>query len=164
MPIRLTDQPARLPALRRGAAPTLAPRRAARAKGFTLIELLVVLAILGLLVGLVGPRVMSALGSSKTKTAHIQIEQFSGSLDMFRLEAGRYPTTSEGLQALVEKPSDVQNWNGPYLKKAQVPKDPWGYDYQYKSPGDHGAYDIWSLGADNREGGEGENQDVTSWE
>jgi general secretion pathway protein G len=155
MPIRLTDQPARLPALRRGAA---------RTKGFTLIELLVVLAILGLLVGLVGPRVMSALGSSKTKTAHIQIEQFSGSLDMFRLEAGRYPTTSEGLQALVEKPSDVQNWNGPYLKKAQVPKDPWGYDYQYKSPGDHGAYDIWSLGADNREGGEGENQDVTSWE
>jgi general secretion pathway protein G len=132
--------------------------------GFTLIELLVVLAILGLLVGLIGPRVMSALSSSKTKTAHIQVEQFSGALDMFRLDVGRYPTTEEGLQALVAKPADVQNWNGPYLKKAKVPKDPWGFDYHYRCPGEHGPYDLWSLGADNREGGTGEDQDVVSWE
>jgi general secretion pathway protein G len=140
------------------------PRPLRRRRGFTLIELLVVLAILGLLVGLVGPRVMSALGSSKTKTARIQVEQFGGALDMFRLEAGRYPTTDEGLQALVEKPSDVQNWNGPYLKKSNVPKDPWGFDYHYRSPGEHGAYDIWTLGADNREGGDGEDQDIASWQ
>jgi general secretion pathway protein G len=143
---------------------TVGRMRPVLTRGFTLIELWVVLAILGLLVGLVGPRVMSALGSSKTKTTRIQVEQFGGSLDMFRLEAGRYPTTEEGLQALVEKPSDVQDWNGPYLKKSKVPKDPWGFDYHYRSPGEHGAYDIWSLGADNREGGDGENQDITSWE
>ena len=135
-----------------------------RARGFTLVELLVVLAILGLLVGLVGPQVMKTLGTSKTKTARIQIESLAGSLDMYRLDVGRYPATEEGLQALVEKPGDAGNWNGPYLKKDQVPKDPWGFDYQYRSPGEHGAFDIWTLGADNREGGEGEDQDVKGWE
>jgi len=142
----------------------LRPRPLALSRGFTLIELLVVLAILGLLVGLIGPRVMSALSSSKTKTAHIQVEQFSGALDMFRLDVGRYPTTEQGLQALVEKPGDAQSWNGPYLKKAKVPKDPWGFDYHYRCPGEHGPYDLWSLGADNRDGGTGEDQDVVSWE
>ncbi len=132
--------------------------------GFTLVELLVVLAILGLLVGLVGPQVMKALGSSKTKTARIQIENLAGTLDIYRLDVGRYPTTSEGLQALVEKPSGVDNWNGPYLKKSKVPEDPWGYPYHYRSPGEHGPFDLWSLGADNREGGEGEDQDILSWE
>lgn len=142
----------------------LAPRPAGLSPGFTLIELLVVLAILGLLVGLVGPRVMSALGSSKTKTARIQIENLAGAMDMYRLEVGRYPTGSEGLDALVKQPGGAKNWNGPYLKKSEVPKDPWGFDYQFRAPGEHGAFDIWSLGADNREGGQGEDQDIRGWE
>lgn len=141
-----------------------AMRSRSRRRGFTLVELLVVLAILGLLVGLVGPQVMKALGGSKTKTARIQIEDLSATLDIYRLELGRYPTTNDGLQALVENTAGAANWNGPYLKKNQVPKDPWGNDYQYRSPGEHGSFDIWSLGADNREGGEGENQDILGWE
>jgi general secretion pathway protein G len=107
---------------------------------------------------------MKTLGTSKTKTARIQIEELGGALDIYRLEVGRYPTTDEGLQALVEQPGEAKNWNGPYLKKSQVPKDPWGFDYQYRSPGEHGSFDVWSLGADNREGGEGEDQDVYGWE
>jgi general secretion pathway protein G len=132
--------------------------------GFTLVELLVVLAILGLLAGLVGPQVMKFLGSSKTKTAGLQIADLSATLDLYRLEVGRYPSDDEGLKALVENPGDVPNWNGPYLKKSDVPKDPWGNDYLYRFPGEHGTFDIWSLGADGREGGEGENADVVSWE
>ncbi len=134
-----------------------------RARGFTLIELLVVLVILGLLAGLVGPQVMKYLGGANTKTAKLQIEQFGSALDGFRLEIGRYPTSAEGLAALIVQPSGVSRWNGPYLKKSVVPKDPWGNDYQYRAPGQHGAYDLYSLGADNAEGGEGENQDVVSW-
>jgi general secretion pathway protein G len=133
-------------------------------QGFTLVELLVVLAILGLLAGLVGPQVMKFLGSSKTKTAALQIEDLSATLDLYRLEVGRYPSTSEGLEALVSDPGNAPNWNGPYLKKSEVPKDPWGNDYQYRSPGDNGPYDIWSLGADGEEGGEGEDRDVQSWD
>jgi general secretion pathway protein G len=139
-------------------------RKRAVNQGFTLVELLVVLAILALLAGLVGPQVMKFLGSSKTKTAKLQIEEFSGALDLYRLEVGRYPSTNEGLDALVQKPSDAPNWNGPYLKKTQVPKDPWGFEYRYRSPGEHGAFDIYSLGSDNAEGGDGENQDVGSWD
>ncbi|AGA88923.1 general secretion pathway protein G [Thioflavicoccus mobilis 8321] len=132
--------------------------------GFTLVELLVVLAILGLLAGLVGPQVMKFLGSSKTKTAHLQIADLAATLDLYRLEIGRYPTTEEGLEALVENPGSNSNWNGPYLKKAKVPTDPWGNDYLYRFPGEHGTFDIWSLGADGREGGDGEDADITSWE
>ncbi len=133
------------------------------ARGFTLIELLVVLVILGLLAGLVGPQVLRYLGGAKTDSAKLQIEQFGGGLDLFHLEVGRYPTTDEGLEALVQAPPGTDGWNGPYLKKKQVPKDPWGHEYHYKSPGDHGPYDLYSLGSDNAEGGEGDSQDVVSW-
>lgn len=132
--------------------------------GFTLIELLVVLVILGLLAGLVGPQVMKHLGSSKTKTAKLQIEEFGAALDMFRLEQNRYPTTEEGLAALVEQPLGLEDWNGPYLRKRVVPKDPWGRPYRYRAPGESGDYDLYSLGADGTEGGERENADVVSWE
>ena len=135
-----------------------------RARGFTLIELLVVLVILGLLAGRVGPQVIKYLGGANTKTAKLQIEDFSTALDAFRLDMGRYPTTSEGLQALVSQPAGAPRWNGPYLRKNIVPKDPWGHDYQYRSPGQHGYFDLYSLGADNVEGGDGENQDVVSWQ
>jgi general secretion pathway protein G len=138
--------------------------RSVGAAGFTLIELLVVLVILGLLAGLVGPQVMKYLGSSKTKTARLQIGDLAASLDLFRLELGRYPNAEEGLEALVAQPPGLESWNGPYLKKSQVPKDPWGYEYRYRMPGEHGEFDIYSLGADNTEGGEGESQDVGSWE
>lgn len=138
-----------------------------RAAGFTLLELLVVLLILGMLAGLVGPRVIDALGSSKSKTAKLQIQQFGQSLELFKLEVGRYPNTQESLQALVQAPSGLTTgWNGPYIKSAKsVPKDPWGYEYRYVSPGQHNKdFDISSLGADNREGGDGENKDVNNWE
>jgi len=131
--------------------------------GFTLIELLVVLVILGLLASLAGPKVISYLGGAKSDSAKLQVEEFGASLDLFKLETGRYPTSQEGLQALVQAPSGLNGWNGPYLKKKTVPKDPWGNEYHYVSPGQHGTYDLSSLGADNREGGEGENKDLTSW-
>ncbi len=138
-------------------------RRRARRGGFTLIELLVVLVILGLLAGLVGPRVMKQLGQSKTKTAKLQVEELSAALDMYRLEVGRYPAQDQGLQALVEQPAGVDTWNGPYLRKNNVPLDPWGQSYHYRMPGEHGDFDLYSLGADGTEGGEGENSDVVSW-
>ena len=135
-----------------------------RQRGFTLIELLVVLAIIGLLAGVVGPRVMKYLGESKTKTARLQIENLSGTLDMYRLDVGRYPSSDEGLIALLEQPPNVNSWNGPYLRKNKVPLDPWQNEYHYQSPGEHGGFDLFSLGADNREGGDGENQDINNWE
>lgn len=135
-----------------------------RGPGFTLIELLVVLVILGLLAGLVGPRVMKHLGESKTKTARLQIEQLAAALDTYRLEVGSYPTTAQGLESLVERPSGVEAWNGPYLRKRSVPKDPWGREYEYRFPGENGEFDLYTLGADASEGGEGEARDVASWE
>lgn len=137
--------------------------RLRRQAGFTLIELLVVLVILGLLASLAGPKVMNYLGGAKSDSAKLQVEEFGASLDLFKLETGRYPTTQEGLQALVQAPPGVTGWNGPYLKKKMLPKDPWGNEYQYASPGQHGLYDLHSLGADSKEGGEGENKDLTSW-
>jgi general secretion pathway protein G len=138
-------------------------QRYPRFNGFTLIELLVVLVILGLLAGLVGPRVLNYLGGAKSDTARLQIEELGAGLDLFYLEVGRYPTSDEGLVALVEEPTDVTNWNGPYLKKKTIPKDPWGNDYLYQSPGDNGPYDLYSYGMDGAEGGEGDNSDIVSW-
>lgn len=133
------------------------------ASGFTLIELLVVLAILGMIVAFVTPQVLKYLGRAKTDAAHIQIENLAGALDLYRLDVGRYPTQTEGLDALIEHPSGLNSWNGPYLKQKSVPADPWGRAYIYKIPGDHGDYDLYSLGADGAPGGTGENQDVTNW-
>ncbi|MCI0548103.1 MAG: type II secretion system major pseudopilin GspG [Candidatus Rokubacteria bacterium] len=131
--------------------------------GFTLIELLVVIIILGLLAGLVGPRLFGRVGQSKTAAARAQIELFGAALDQYRLDVGSYPPSAGGLEALVQNPN-APNWNGPYLKKG-VPKDPWGNPYNYKCcPGEHGEYDIWSHGADGAPGGTGESGDVTSWE
>lgn len=134
-----------------------------RRNGFTLLELLVVLAILGLLAAIAVPPLMHYLGQSKTQTARLQIQALSQSLDLFRLDVGRYPTQPEGLQALVTKPADVDDWDGPYVKRKESLIDPWGHPYHYRIPGQHGAYDLYSLGADNAEGGTGENQDVTNW-
>jgi len=135
-----------------------------RSRGFTLIELLVVLAILGLLATIVAPNVMKFLKGAKTKTAQTQIANLGGALEVFSIDVGRFPTTDEGLQALVENPGDITNWFGPYLKKSSVPEDPWGFEYHYRSPGENGSYDLWTLGADNRDGGDGEDQDVNSWD
>ncbi len=136
---------------------------AASRAGFTLVEMLVVLVIIGLIMGLVGPRVLNYLTDAREKTARLQIESFSNALDLFYIDAGRYPTSAEGLAALVQRPPGVDSWNGPYVKGGSVPPDPWGNAYVYRSPGQHGNYDIVSLGADGRDGGEGSNADVTSW-
>jgi len=131
-----------------------------RESGFTLVELLVVLAILALLAGLVGPQVMKQFGGAKAKTAHLQIEELVKTLDVYKLDVGNYPTTEEGLQALVTKPASAKNWNGPYVK-GQLPIDPWGKPYKYAYSGS-GEVEISSLGADGTPGGEGENSDITN--
>ena len=132
-------------------------------RGFTLVELLVVLVILGLLAGLVGPKVLGYLGGSRTKTAKLQIEQLSAALDLYKLDNGTYPDSNQGLAALVAAPPGAAAWHGPYLAKGTVPNDPWNHPYHYRMPGQHGEFDLFSYGSDNQEGGEGEAQDVTSW-
>ena len=134
-----------------------------RQRGFTLIELMVVMIILGLLAALVVPRMFGRIGQAKQKATHAQIELLGTALDSFRLDVGRYPTTAEGLEALMSQASGAEGWNGPYLKKSEVPVDPWNNPYHYASPGEHGDYDLSSFGADNSEGGDGENEDILSW-
>jgi general secretion pathway protein G len=139
-------------------------RRRGREDGFTLIEILVVITIIGLIMGLVGPRVLNYLSQSKVKAATIQIQSFASSLDLFYLDLGRYPSSSEGLTALVQRPGGASAWNGPYLKNNSVPDDPWGHPYRYRSPGERNPYEITSLGSDGQEGGTGTAADIKSWE
>lgn len=132
--------------------------------GFTLIEIMVVMAIIAMLAAMVGPRLIRQQEKAQVKAAAAQIERLGTTLDTFRLDVGRYPSTQEGLAALNSPPSGVSRWDGPYLNKA-VPLDPWNNPYQYRSPGQGGRpYDLFSFGADGAPGGEGDNRDITSWE
>jgi general secretion pathway protein G len=136
--------------------------RKRRDRGFTLIEMLIVMVILGLLAALVGPRMFGKVGKSRQKAAKAQISLFETALDTYKLDTGKYPSTSEGLQALRVKPEGVERWDGPYLPK-DIPKDPWGHLYDYRSPGEHGDYDILSYGADGTSGGQDEDEDIVNW-
>lgn len=137
-------------------------RSRAAPPGFTLLELLVVMVIIGLLAGYVGPRLFAQIGKSEVKVARAQIDGLHKALDQYRLDTGRYPNTEQGLAALRARPGDEQKWAGPYLTKA-VPKDPWGNDYVYRQPGEHGEFDLSSLGRDGRPGGDGEDADLSNW-
>jgi general secretion pathway protein G len=132
-----------------------------RSHGFTLLELLVVIVIIGLLAAYVGPKYFSQLGKSEITVAKAQIEAFEKALDTYRLDVGRYPSTEEGLNALLVKPATATRWNGPYLKK-QVPQDPWGKPYVYRAPGSKGEYDLLSYGRDGQPGGDGDNADISN--
>ena len=131
-------------------------------RGFTLLELLVVMVIIGLLVGYVGPKYFSQIGKSEIKAARAQIDSLEKALDQYRLDVGHYPSTEQGLGALMAQPSGEARWQGPYLKKA-IPPDPWGKPYQYKYPGEHGELDLMSFGRDGQPGGSGEDADITNW-
>lgn len=139
------------------------PTSRERERGYTLIELLVVLAILGLLVAIAVPQLMKSLERAKVDTARVQIEKLGSILDLYRLEAGHYPSEQDGLRALVEVPAGVDRWNGPYLKNREALNDPWGNLYVYRLPGEHGEYDLYSLGVDGKVGGEGKDADVANW-
>jgi general secretion pathway protein G len=146
-------------------APVRSMRRRRRncERGFTLVEIMVVITIIALIMAIVGPRVLTYLTESKVKAAKIQIESLASSLDLYFLDNGRYPSSSEGLKALVVRPPSATFWNGPYLKGDSVPDDPWGRSYVYRFPGQHGAYDIVSYGAGGQEGGSDAAAEITSW-
>lgn len=131
--------------------------------GFTLLELLVVLAILGLLYAIVGPQVIKYLSSSRSETAAVQVKNVDAALKLLRLDAGRYPSAQEGLQALVTQPPGMADWRGPYLPNTAALTDPWGNPYRYAVPGKHGEVDVFTLGSDNAEGGSGEARDLGNW-
>src|ERR1700682_5342253 len=139
-----------------------ASRRRRSQAGFTLVEMLVVITIIGMIMALVGPRVLNYLGESKVKTAKIQIQSFASALDLFYLDAGRYPSSAEGVGGLVQPAGGVTAWNGPYLKGGSVPNDPWGKPYVYRSPAERSAYEIVSYGADGQEGGTGTAADIST--
>ena len=136
--------------------------RYAAQQGFTLVEMLVVITIIGLIMGLIGPRVLNYLSESKVKAAKIQLQSFGSALDLFYLDAGRFPSTAEGLTALVQRTPGVVAWNGPYLKGGNVPNDPWNNQYIYRTPGERGAYEIVSYGSDGQEGGTGIAADIST--
>lgn len=137
--------------------------QALRQTGFTLLELLVVMVIIGLLAGYVGPKYFAQIGKSESKTAKAQVEALGKALDQYRLDTGRYPSSEQGLTSLNVAPADESRWHGPYLQKA-LPVDPWGKPYQYRSPGEHGDYDLWSFGKDGQAGGQEDAADIVSWQ
>ena len=138
-------------------------RRGLKRRGFTLIELLIVMVIIGLLASLVAPTMFKKVGGAKRKTAAAQIALLGTALDSYRLDNDMYPSTAQGMEALRVKPEGANNWDGPYMPKA-IPQDPWGNQYVYKCPGDHGDYDLTSYGVDGQSGGEDDNADINSWE
>ena len=152
-----------MPLFRFAKNPVKTSRKSRSEAGFTLIELLVVLVILGLLAAFAAPQVLKYLGSAKTDAASAQVKNIAAILDLYRLEVGSYPSEADGLDALVTAPANASRWNGPYVRQRETLIDPWGQLYGYRMPGEHGPFDLYSLGADQAEGGDGENQDIKSW-
>lgn len=137
--------------------------RAARGRGFTLLELLVVLVVMGLLAAIVTPQVMTMMSGAKSNAADLQVETLTTALNYYQIDVGNYPTQEQGLIALLKRPSDVQNWRGPYIRKQQHLLDPWRRPFHYRVPGREGAFDVFTFGADGKEGGEGDDTDVGNW-